>query len=129
MVVKPKDIAADKFKSAKWDEITAGRDFGAADIPNLRQLCLWYSIQDRCERSLTETGELEILFENKVGDLKERPEIGTLKKATDTIRALNKQLHIQDEAEGTPSKPAEKPATPLKLIQGKYKHGGRVANA
>lgn len=72
---------------------------------------------------------ITVAYSNSMDDIKELPQIGTMKKATDAIRALNKQLHIQDEADDHPSKPSEKPPTPLKLIQGKYKHGGRVANA
>ena len=39
MLEKPKRIADDEFQSAKWDEITRGRNFKPSDIPNIAMLC------------------------------------------------------------------------------------------
>ena len=41
---KPPDIESDAFKSAKWDEITAGRDFASSDAPALALLCQWRKV-------------------------------------------------------------------------------------
>ena len=35
MLTKPPNIANDPFKSAKWDELTAGRGFTTSDAPAL----------------------------------------------------------------------------------------------
>lgn len=36
---KPPSIEADDFKSAKWDELTQGREFAQSDAPALSLLC------------------------------------------------------------------------------------------
>lgn len=36
---KPAAVAGDSVKSAKWDELTAGRSFTQADAPTLALLC------------------------------------------------------------------------------------------
>ena len=38
-LMKPPGIEPDAFESAKWDEITAGRDFAPSDAPTLALLC------------------------------------------------------------------------------------------
>ena len=38
VLTKPPNIANDPFKSAKWDELTAGRGFTASDAPRPRAL-------------------------------------------------------------------------------------------
>ena len=48
MVAKPESVSSDAFKSAKWDELTAGRDFAASDVPALTLLCQWYAVVERC---------------------------------------------------------------------------------
>lgn len=45
---KPPSIANDPFKSAKWDEITAGRSFSQSDAPTIALLCQWYAVIERC---------------------------------------------------------------------------------
>ena len=40
-LTKPPGIESDAFKSTKWDEITAGRDFAPSDAPTLALLCRW----------------------------------------------------------------------------------------
>ena len=41
---KPPGIEPDAFESAKWDEITAGRDFAPSDAPTLALLCQWCKV-------------------------------------------------------------------------------------
>lgn len=43
-IAKPPGIESDAFKSAKWDELTAGRSFSQSDAPALSLLCQWYKI-------------------------------------------------------------------------------------
>ena len=38
-LMKPPSIEPDAFESAKWNEITAGRDFAPSDAPTLALLC------------------------------------------------------------------------------------------
>jgi hypothetical protein len=44
VLTKPPNIANDPFKSAKWDELTAGRGFTTSDAPALALLCQWYKL-------------------------------------------------------------------------------------
>ena len=44
MLAKPPNIANDEFKSAKWDELTAGRNFTTSDAPALALLCQWHKL-------------------------------------------------------------------------------------
>ena len=44
MLTKPPGIESDAFKSAKWDEVTAGRDFAPSDAPTLALLCQWHKV-------------------------------------------------------------------------------------
>ena len=105
MLEKPTSILSNAFMSAKWDEITASRDFPDSFIPSIAMLCQWYAIADRCMDDLTDSGEVSVAFANDLGDLKALPQIGILKTASAEIRALNKQLGINDEvAEPKPEK-------------------------
>ena len=88
---KPADISRNKFRSKKWDEIVAGRNFRSCDIPIIKTLCYWYEIQDRCMADLEYDGELRVAYSNDLGDVREMPQVGTMKKASAEIRALNKQ--------------------------------------
>lgn len=38
MLTKPPNVENDAFKSAKWDELTAGRTFTQSDVPALARL-------------------------------------------------------------------------------------------
>lgn len=87
---KPAAVAGDPVKSAKWDELTAGRSFTQADAPTLALLCQWYKIVE------------QTAYQNDMGDLKSFPQIATLKTASAEIRQLNKQLGITDGHEGAP---------------------------
>ena len=91
-VPKPKTIADDAFKSAKWDELTRGRVFSQSDIPALTLLCQWYAVVERCMGDLDFGGELpQVAYQNDMGDLKAMPQLSTMKQASAEIRALNKQ--------------------------------------
>ncbi len=95
---KPNVIANDTFKSAKWDEITAGRRFRQSDAPTIALLCQWYKIAEQAMDELDNFGG-ETAYSNDMGDLRAFPQIGTLKTASAEIRQLNKQLGIVDTAE------------------------------
>lgn len=49
---KPPSIEADDFKSAKWDELTQGREFAQSDAPALSLLCQWYKIAGTAQDEL-----------------------------------------------------------------------------
>lgn len=125
-ITKPPHIAADEFKSSKWDEIIAGREYSQSDVPMITLLCQWYAIAQRCIEDMDEVG-CQVAYENKMGDIKELPQISTMKKACDAIRALNKQLGIDDQPKQQPKKTRE---TPLYVIQTKREErGARAARA
>lgn len=108
-VLKPKTITDDAFKSAKWDELTRGRSFSQSDIPALTLLCQWYAVVERCMGDLDFGGELpQVAYQNDMGDLKAMPQLSTMKQASAEIRALNKQLGINDEAKA--ERPDDKPS-------------------
>ena len=98
---KPAAVAADPVKSAKWDELTAGRSFTQSDAPTLALLCQWYKIVQLARDELDSFGE-QTAYQNDMGDLKSFPQIATLKTASAEIRQLNKQLGITDGHEGAP---------------------------
>lgn len=95
MIKKPPSIANDPFKSAKWDEVTTGRKFEESDIPTLVLLVQWHAVVQKCIDDLDAFGE--VVYENKMGDIKSLPQLSSMKQASAEIRALNKQLGINDE--------------------------------
>ena len=96
---KPESITANEFKSAKWDEITSEREFRKSDIPTLELLCQWYAIVQQCIDDMTTGGDVQVAYSNKLDDLKALPQVNMLKQASSEIRAINKQLGINDEIE------------------------------
>ena len=94
-LAKPPGIESDAFKSAKWDEITAGRDFAPSDAPTLALLCQWHKVAQQAMDELDSFGS-QTAYQNDMGDLKSFPQIGTLKTCSAEIRQLNKQLGICD---------------------------------
>ena len=52
-ITKPPGIESDAFKSAKWDELTAGRSFSQSDAPALSLLRQWYKIADTAQDELS----------------------------------------------------------------------------
>ena len=123
MVEKPYTIETSPFKSAKWDEITAGRDFKQADAPVLALLCSWYEVVDKCVSDIDVGGGVQVAYQNDMGDIKALPQLSTMKQASAEIRALNKQLGIEDEAK---PQPKENKVVPLHVIQANRK--ARAAN-
>lgn len=113
---KPRAVANDPFKSAKWDEITAGRTFTTSHIPTLTLLVQWYAVVNRCISDMDDAGG-RVAYENDMGDLKQMPQISTMKQASAEIRQLNKQLGIADTAEPTRMAAGTKKASALKLAQ------------
>lgn len=114
MIEKPTSIALSDFKSAKWDELTEGREFRQADAPVLALLCQWYEVIDKCMEDLDYDGEIRVAYQNDIGDIKAFPQLSTMKQASAEIRALNKQLGIEDEARPAPK---ENRVIPLNVIQ------------
>jgi phage terminase small subunit len=102
MVKKPANVAADPAKSAKWDELTAGRRFKQSDVPTLALLVEWYAVVDSCIADL-DAAHGEVTFENNMGDIKPLPQLSTMKQASAEIRQLNKQLGIVDGGEDADS--------------------------
>jgi phage terminase small subunit len=111
---KPKSISDNKFKSAKRDELTSGRNFSKSDIPSLEMLCQWYAIVNQCNDDMTYSDGVQVVYQNDMGDIKALPQVNMLKQASAEIRAINKQLGINDQPQ---DKPKAK-VTPLAVIQG-----------
>ena len=114
MLEKPPSVASSPFKSAKWDEIVAGREFKASDAPVISLLCSWYEVVDKCIDDISIDGDVQVAYSNDLGDIKALPQLSTMKQASAEIRALNKQLGIDDEAK--PQKGGGK-VVPLHAIQ------------
>ena len=122
-LVKPTNIENDAFRSAKWDELTAGRDFSQADAPTLALLVSWYQVIDQCMDDIGANGGVQVAYQNDIGDIKALPQLSTMKQASAEIRAINKQLGICDAHDGgqddcTQPRQGE---TFLKLIQDRRK--------
>ena len=90
--LKPEFVAADPYKSRKWDELTAGSDIEPAAVPTLTLLDNWYAILDQCMRDISADDGTHVAYVNDQGDVKAMPQIATMKQASAEIRALNKQL-------------------------------------
>lgn len=119
---KPANVANDQFRSEKWDELTAGREFSQADTPTLVLLVSWYQVIEQCMDDIGANGGVQVAYQNDMGDIKALPQLSTMKQASAEIRALNKQLGISDGHDV--AQHAEQPEhgeTFLKLIQDKRK--------
>ena len=95
-VAKPPSVANDPWRSAKWDEIVAGREFRPSDAPALTLLVQWYQVVDQCIEDMSVGGGVQVAYQNDMGDLKALPQISTMKQASAEIRQLNRQLGIND---------------------------------
>ena len=115
---KPPGIENDQFKSTKWDEITAGRDFAPSDAPTLALLCQWHKVAQQAMDELDNFGS-QTAYQNDLGDLKAFPQIETLKKCSNEIRQLNKQLGICDSHEKEEVASGKRPATVLSIVTSK----------
>lgn len=127
MLNKPLSIAANELKSAKWDELTAGRDFAPSDAPTLELLCQWHAIVERCIEDMDIGGDISVAYTNQLEDIKALPQIGVLKQASAEIRALNKQLGINTEHNLIETKPIKE--TSLSVITSKRSKKARAAQA
>ena len=96
-LIKPANIENDTFRSAKWDELTAGREFSQADAPTLALLVSWYQVIEQCMDDIGANGGVQVAYQNEMGDIKALPQLSTMKQASAEIRAINKQLGICDE--------------------------------
>lgn len=96
-LTKPANIENDAFRSSKWDELTAGRDFSQADAPTLALLVSWYQVIEQCMDDIGANGGVQVAYQNEMGDIKALPQLSTMKQASAEIRAINKQLGICDE--------------------------------
>ena len=103
MIEKPAAIAANAVKSAKWDEITEGRDFQAAAPPIPSMRCHWYAAIERCTEDIPAI-DGQLVYENRMEDMKPLPQLDIMKKASAEIRQLNKQLGICDEKAPEPKR-------------------------
>lgn len=119
-VAKPPSVARDPYRSAKWDELTAGRAFRPSDAPALTLLVQWYQVVDQCIDDMSVNGGVQVAYSNDMGDIRALPQISTMKQASAEIRALNRQLGIND---GRDSEAREDDGTGdadvLRLVQGR----------
>lgn len=113
-LTKPANVENDPFRSAKWDELTAGRDFSQADAPTLALLVSWYQVVEQCMDDIGANGGVQVAYQNDMGDIKALPQLSTMKQASAEIRAINKQLGISDEPEKAQS--GTKKASVLSLV-------------
>ncbi len=51
-IEKPGSVACDAFKSAKWDELTAGRSLPRPAAPTLQLLVQWHTVVMQCIQDL-----------------------------------------------------------------------------
>lgn len=115
---KPPAIARDPYRSAKWDELVSGRDFSASDVPALTLLVQWYQVVDRCIEDMSTGDGVQVAYANQLGDIKALPQISTMKQASAEIRALNKQLGINDGRDSDASEGDTGGESFLRVIQG-----------
>lgn len=118
MLEKPPQVAASEFMSQKWDELTKDRDFKASDAPTLFLLCQWYAVIESCAQDLSRDDDLpRVAYMNTIEDIKSMPQLTTMKQASAEIRALNKQLGINDEHKE--EEVGKQKQTVLQILQGK----------
>lgn len=123
---KPSAIANSAFKSAKWDEITEGRNFSSFDIPTLTLLVNWHAITERCIEDMDTGQDLpQVAYMNAMDDIKAMPQLATMKQASAEIRALNKQLGINDSHDEVDV--GKKKSNTLTLIKGRRDRKARAA--
>ena len=94
---KPPEVESNPYKSAKWDELTAGRRFPASAASNLALLCQWHKIMHQAVLEMDQMADGQTVYENKMGDVKALPQIATIKTASAEIRQLNKLLGTEAE--------------------------------
>lgn len=92
---KPPAVAADEFKSAKWDELIEGRDFTAKDSAALAMLCQWYKLAALSMDELDSFGD-QTAYQNKQGDLKTFPQVNSLASCCLRIDQLERRLGLNE---------------------------------
>ncbi len=63
------------------------------DAPTLEVLVEWYSVVRQCIEDRQDASG-QVAYANEMGDIRQLPQISTMKTASAEIRALNKQLGI-----------------------------------
>lgn len=120
---KPPEVACDEFKSAKWDELTAGRDFDVCDAPALALLCQWHKVAAQATDELESFGG-QTAYTSEGGELRQFPQVATLRAASSEIRALGKLLGL---GQGGRKAAQQRKATTLEIIQGRRDRKARAA--
>nr|DAE55120.1 MAG TPA: terminase small subunit [Caudoviricetes sp.] len=95
-LAKPANVESDAFRSAKWDELTSGRDFSQSDAPTLALLVSWYQVIEQCMDDIGANGGVQVAYQNDMGDIKALPQLSTMKQASAEIRALSRQLGLDE---------------------------------
>ena len=96
-VTKPQSVSRCPWRSAKWDELTEGRDFRPSDVAALTLLVQWYQVIEQCMDDIGSMGGgIQVAYSNDRGDINALPQLSTMKQASAEVRALNKQLGIND---------------------------------
>lgn len=116
MIEKPPSVRNNVFKSQKWDEITKSGKFDVKDVAPLELLCHWYAVISDCLETTTKPDRVKTTSRSKSGDIRPDPRLSIIKSAYTEIRALNKQLGINDEVVQEPPKAQ---ITTLEIIQGR----------
>lgn len=112
---KPSSVADSPYRSAKWDELTEGREFSKSDVPLLALLCQWYEVNDTALEEIEMGGELQTAYTTNIGELKPLPQLATMARASGEIRALSKQLGLIGNGAVIEEKPRVK-VTPFERI-------------
>lgn len=117
---KPEAIKNNAFMSAKWDELNKDRHFSPEQAQLVQLLCNWHAVLNQCMQDITFDGDMQVAYENKMGDIKAFPQLETMKKASHEIRQLNRQLGIYDGDEEAEDVRKEPTATEkvLRLVVG-----------
>lgn len=123
-ISKPQRVADNPSMSAKWDDLCAGRDFTAKDVPNLQLLCYWHLVVEQCMDDLERGDTVQLAYVNARDDVQAMPQIETMRKASGEIRQLNKLLGIVEQHE---PKEDKRDGSVLQLVQGR--RSKRVAGA
>ncbi|MCI7437603.1 MAG: P27 family phage terminase small subunit, partial [Coriobacteriaceae bacterium] len=93
-LTKPASIRSDPWRSRKWNEIVRGRDLSPSDAPTIALLVSWYQVIEQCMDDIGANGEVQVAYQNDVGDIKALPKLSTMKQASAEIRALSRQLGL-----------------------------------
>lgn len=116
-LTKPASIRSDPWRSRKWNEIVRGRSFAPSDAPTLALLVSWYQVIEQCMDDIGANGGVQVAYQNDAGDIKALPQLSTMKQASAEIRALSRQLGIDDTARGGAEMAPGEGASILRLVQ------------